>query len=139
MLQATQPTTIESAILTAGILTDEEVRCGTLSKGSEKMKEVEETSKQGGSRNDNKRAKVGKGFMVAAPYRNEYIGSYCKCAKCLAYHLDGELCRLCYNCQKPGHFARNNGNQARGRAFNVNEADALQYPKVVMDVVDGKK
>ncbi|GKA10216.1 reverse transcriptase domain-containing protein [Tanacetum coccineum] len=39
---------IGSAILTVGILIDEAVRCGTLSKGSEKRKEVEESSKQGG-------------------------------------------------------------------------------------------
>ncbi|GJR69970.1 putative reverse transcriptase domain-containing protein [Tanacetum coccineum] len=89
-------------------------RCGTLSKGSEKRKEVEETSKQGDSRNDNKRVKVGKGYVAAAPPRNG-----------------------------PGHFARdcrapvnantrNNGNQARGRAFNVNAIGALQDPKVVI-------
>ncbi|GJV33707.1 putative reverse transcriptase domain-containing protein [Tanacetum coccineum] len=69
-----------SAILKAGILTDEAVRCGTLTRSSEKRKEVEETSKQG--------------------------GSYPKCAKCSAYHPEGGPCRLCFNCQKPGHFAR---------------------------------
>ncbi|GKA97478.1 hypothetical protein Tco_0825372 [Tanacetum coccineum] len=49
MLRATQPTTIQSAILKTGILTDEAVLCGTLTRSSEKRKEVEETSKQGGS------------------------------------------------------------------------------------------
>ncbi|GJW10588.1 putative reverse transcriptase domain-containing protein [Tanacetum coccineum] len=48
MLQATQPTTIQSAILRAGILTNEAVSYGTLAKGNEKRKRVEETSKQGG-------------------------------------------------------------------------------------------
>nr|GFD22080.1 hypothetical protein [Tanacetum cinerariifolium] len=43
----TMPTTIQSAILTAGILTDEAVRCGTLTKGNDKRKEMEESSKQG--------------------------------------------------------------------------------------------
>ncbi|GJS53895.1 reverse transcriptase domain-containing protein [Tanacetum coccineum] len=94
------------AILKAGILTDEAVRCGTLTRSSEKRKEVEETSKQRGSWKDNKKAKVGKGFMATAPPRNENVGSYSKCAKCSAYHLEGGLCRLCYNCQKLGHFAR---------------------------------
>ncbi|GJS37531.1 hypothetical protein Tco_0535913 [Tanacetum coccineum] len=44
MLRGTQPTTIQSAILTAGIQLNEAVRCGTLSKGSEKRKEVESSN-----------------------------------------------------------------------------------------------
>ncbi|GKD57535.1 reverse transcriptase domain-containing protein [Tanacetum coccineum] len=54
MLRATQPTTIQNAILRAGILTDEAVSCGTLTKGSDKRKGVEEPSKTGGSWKDNK-------------------------------------------------------------------------------------
>ncbi|GJZ49752.1 putative reverse transcriptase domain-containing protein [Tanacetum coccineum] len=160
MLRATQPTTIQSAILRAGILTDEAVSCGTLTKGNEKRKEVEESSKQGGGRNDDKKG-------------------------------EGGPCLVCFNCQKPGHFARNcrmpikqvapinavrgehepgtcyecgsrehfrntcpkltrapgqvgnrltiegnrntrnNGNQVKGRAFNVNAVGALQDPNVV--------
>ncbi|GKA12122.1 putative nucleotidyltransferase, ribonuclease H [Tanacetum coccineum] len=105
IMRATQPTTIQSAILKAGILTNEAVRCGTLTRSSEKRKEVEETSKQGGSWKDNKKTKVGKGFMVA-PTRNENVGSYPKCAECSAYHPESGPCRLCFNCQKQGYFAR---------------------------------
>ncbi|GKB07573.1 putative reverse transcriptase domain-containing protein [Tanacetum coccineum] len=192
-----QPTTKQNAILRAGILnrcgilTDEAVSCGTLTKGNEKIKGVEETSKPRGSWKDNKKAKVGTGFGATDPPRNEFVGSYPKCAKCYSYHLENGPCRLCYNCQKPGHFAkdcrapfkqvapvnavrmgynqrvcyecgspdhlrntcpkmhrapgqagnplalegnrnaRNNGNPARGRAFNINAADALQDPNVV--------
>ncbi|GJW22749.1 reverse transcriptase domain-containing protein [Tanacetum coccineum] len=43
MLRMTQPTTIQSAILTAGILIDEVVHCGTLTKGNDKRKEMEES------------------------------------------------------------------------------------------------
>nr|GEU38873.1 putative reverse transcriptase domain-containing protein [Tanacetum cinerariifolium] len=41
MLRATQPTTIQSAILKTGILTDEVIRCGILTKGNDKRKEIE--------------------------------------------------------------------------------------------------
>ncbi|GKA57604.1 putative reverse transcriptase domain-containing protein, partial [Tanacetum coccineum] len=145
MLKANQPTTIENAILRAGILIDEAISCGTLSKSNEKRKAVEEDAKSEGLWRDKKKAKV---------------------------ERDG-VCRLCFNCQKPGHFAkdyrasyssdhlrntypklnrtsgqagnplalegnrknRNNGNQTRGRAYNVNvnvnAAEASWDPKVV--------
>ncbi|GKD26203.1 putative reverse transcriptase domain-containing protein, partial [Tanacetum coccineum] len=75
-----------SVILRARILTDEAVSRGTLRKGNEKRKDVEESCKQGSGRNNDKRAKVSKGFMAATTHRNEYIGPYPKCAKCLSYH-----------------------------------------------------
>nr|GEX23300.1 putative reverse transcriptase domain-containing protein [Tanacetum cinerariifolium] len=96
-----------SRIKRAGILTDESVSCGTLTKGNEKRKGVEESSKQGGGINDDKRAKVSKGFMASTTYRNEYVGSLPKCAKCLAHHSKDRPCLVCFNCQKPGHIARN--------------------------------
>ncbi|GJZ04549.1 putative reverse transcriptase domain-containing protein [Tanacetum coccineum] len=107
MLRATQPTTIQSAILRAEILTNEAVSCGTLTKGNEKRKGVEETSKQGGWGNNNKRVKVSKGFMAATPHRNGYASSHPKCAKCWTHLPEGGPCRVCFNCQKPSHFAWN--------------------------------
>ncbi|GJW95454.1 putative reverse transcriptase domain-containing protein [Tanacetum coccineum] len=191
MLRATQLTTIQSVILRAGILTDEAVSCGTLTKGNEKRKGVEELSKQGGRRNDDKRAKVSKGFVAATSHRNKYTRPHPKCAKCWTYHPEGRPCIVCFNCHKLGHYARNcrmpikqvvpinavrgryelgicyecgsrehyrntcpklnlapgqvgnrltvegnqntrnNGNQVKGRAFNVNVVGALQDPNVV--------
>ncbi|GKA93767.1 putative reverse transcriptase domain-containing protein [Tanacetum coccineum] len=143
MLRATQPTTIQSAILRAGILTDEAVSCGTLTKGNEKRKGVEESSKQGGGRNDDKRAKVSKGFVAATPHRNGYTGPQPKCPKC---GTDGSHEHYQNNCPKltlaPGQMGnrltiegnrntRNNGNQVKGRAFNVNAVGALQDPNIV--------
>ncbi|GJV52138.1 reverse transcriptase domain-containing protein [Tanacetum coccineum] len=60
-----------SLIKRAGILTDEAVSCGTLTKGSDKRKGVEEPSKTGGSWKDNKKAKTGTGFVATTPTRNE--------------------------------------------------------------------
>ncbi|GKC85554.1 putative reverse transcriptase domain-containing protein [Tanacetum coccineum] len=107
MLRATQPTTIQSTILRAGIDNDEAVSGGTLMKGNEKRKRVEETIKQGGWVNDNKRAKVSKGFIAATPHGNGYVRSHPKCAKCWTHHPEVGPCQVCFNCQKPGHFARN--------------------------------
>ncbi|GJU54059.1 putative reverse transcriptase domain-containing protein [Tanacetum coccineum] len=168
MLPETQPTTIQSAILRAGILTDEVVSCGTLTKGNEERKGVEESSKHGSGRNDDKRAKVSKGFVAATTHKNEYVGSLPKCANCLDHHPKDRPCLVCYNFQKPGHIVRNcrmpikqvvpinsvrggyepgtlgnrltiegnqnsknNGNQVKGRAFNMNAVGALQDPNVV--------
>nr|GEV96625.1 putative reverse transcriptase domain-containing protein [Tanacetum cinerariifolium] len=140
---------IQSAILTVGVLTNKAVRCGTLTRSSEKRKEVEETSKLGGSWKDNKKAKVGNGFVATTPPRNVNVGAYSKCAKCFTYHPESGPCsseHLRNTCptlnRAPGQArnrlalegnqnTKNNRNQARGRAFSVNAVDALQDLNVV--------
>ncbi|GJS34242.1 putative reverse transcriptase domain-containing protein [Tanacetum coccineum] len=72
-----------------------------------RKRKMEESSKQEGGRNDDKRAKVSKGFVAATPYRNGYTDPHLKCAKCWTYHPEGGPCQVCFNCQKLGHFARN--------------------------------
>nr|GEU58548.1 reverse transcriptase domain-containing protein [Tanacetum cinerariifolium] len=96
------------------------VRCETLS--SKNRKEVVESSKQGGSRTDNKRARLGKGFVAAVPTRNKYDGSHPRCDSGKPLTIEGN------------QNARNNGNQVRGRAFNVNAIGARQDPNVMMDI-----
>ncbi|GJS31758.1 putative reverse transcriptase domain-containing protein [Tanacetum coccineum] len=80
MLRATQPTTIQTAILRVGILTDEAV--------------------------NNKKEKTGTGFVATTPARNEAGNSNPKCNKCFTHHPINGFCRLCFNCQKRGHFVR---------------------------------
>ncbi|GJW19205.1 putative reverse transcriptase domain-containing protein [Tanacetum coccineum] len=124
MLKATQSTTIQDTILRAGILTDEVISCGTLSKSNEKRKAVEETGKSRGPWRDKKKAKIRAGFVATAPPKNEF---------------------------RPGHFAKDclapfkratpvndvrmkfESGTSTGRAFNVNVnvVEALQDPKVV--------
>ncbi|GJV44280.1 reverse transcriptase domain-containing protein [Tanacetum coccineum] len=71
MLQETHLTIIQSAILMVGILTDEAVRCGTLTKGNDKRKDMEESSKQGSIWKDNKKSKSRLGFIAIVPQSNE--------------------------------------------------------------------
>nr|GEU92498.1 hypothetical protein [Tanacetum cinerariifolium] len=60
-----------STILTAGILTDEVVRCGKLTKGNDKRKEMKESSKQGSTWKNNKKSKTGSGFVATVPSKND--------------------------------------------------------------------
>ncbi|GJZ50121.1 putative reverse transcriptase domain-containing protein [Tanacetum coccineum] len=126
MLKATQPTTIQNAILRAGILTDEAISCGTLSKSNEKRKAVEEDTKFGGSWRDKKKAKVGAGYVATAPPKNEFVNQYPKLNR--APGQAGNPLAL-----EGNRNNRTNGNQTRGRAYNVNvnAAEASRDPKVV--------
>ncbi|GJX93443.1 putative nucleotidyltransferase, ribonuclease H [Tanacetum coccineum] len=92
MHRATQPTIIQNAILRVGILTDEAVSCGTLTKGSDKRKGVEESGKTRGSWKDNKKAKTGTGFVATAPTRNEAMSSNPKYSKCFTHHPECDVC-----------------------------------------------
>ncbi|GJX43500.1 hypothetical protein Tco_0260176 [Tanacetum coccineum] len=115
MLKATQPATIQSAILKAGILTDEAVSNGTLTKSSEKRKSVDEPAKASGSGRDVKKAKDGTNFMAAALSREGYAGSQPWCAK-LCTHLHEKANspvnavdarpnqKACYECGGPNHL-----------------------------------
>nr|GEY08440.1 reverse transcriptase domain-containing protein [Tanacetum cinerariifolium] len=104
MLQATQLTTIHNAILRAGILTDEVVNYGTLTNGNEKRKVVEETSKSGGLWKENKKEKVGTGFVATAPLRNEFVGYNPRPVAPVSAVRVGNNPRVCYECGSPDHF-----------------------------------
>ncbi|GJU87123.1 putative reverse transcriptase domain-containing protein [Tanacetum coccineum] len=100
-----QPATIQAAILTAGILTDEAVRNGTLVKAGEKRKEKDEASKSESVGKDEKKDKGGRGFVSTVPTRREN-GNFPKCARCKGFHAEKGPCIVCYNCQRPSHMAR---------------------------------
>ncbi|GJZ41570.1 putative reverse transcriptase domain-containing protein [Tanacetum coccineum] len=142
----------ELAKLVPHLVTPESSRiksCGTLTKGNDKRKVVEESGKSGGSWKDNKKAKVGTWFVATAPPRNEVANSNPKMSN---------NPRVYYECGSPDHFRntcpkmnralgqaknqlvlegnrnnRSNGNQVRRRAYNmnVNAIEAVQDPNVV--------
>ncbi|GJY03434.1 putative reverse transcriptase domain-containing protein [Tanacetum coccineum] len=123
-----------SAILMVGILTDEAIRYGRLTKGNDKRKEMEESSKQGSTGKDNKKSKTGSGFVATVPPRNDNVSTYPKCARCYTFHLENTPSTgQAWNplALEGNRNTQNNGNQARGRAFNRNAVEALQDPKVV--------
>nr|GEY61107.1 putative reverse transcriptase domain-containing protein [Tanacetum cinerariifolium] len=60
------------------VLTDEAVRCGTLTKRNDKRKEMEESSKKGSTWKDNKKAKTGSEFVATVPPKNNNVNTYPK-------------------------------------------------------------
>ncbi|GKB53343.1 putative reverse transcriptase domain-containing protein, partial [Tanacetum coccineum] len=71
----------------------------------EKRKERDEVSKSKSVGKDEKKAKGRRGFVAAVPPRREN-GNFPKCARCKGFHAEKGPCILCYNCQRPGHMAR---------------------------------
>ncbi|GJY37308.1 reverse transcriptase domain-containing protein [Tanacetum coccineum] len=73
---ATEPTTIQSAVLKAGMLTDEAIRNGSLKKNIEKRGNGGELSRKENVRDDNKRSRTGRVFAtITNPVRKEYMGT----------------------------------------------------------------
>ncbi|GJX54932.1 reverse transcriptase domain-containing protein [Tanacetum coccineum] len=107
MVAATEPTTIQSDVLKAGMLTDEAIRNGALKKISEKRGNNREPSRDGNARNDNKRSKTGKAFATTTNLvRKEYTGNAPKCTNFNYHHQPEVPCRLCTNCSRFRHLAK---------------------------------
>ncbi|GJX42522.1 putative reverse transcriptase domain-containing protein, partial [Tanacetum coccineum] len=101
-------------------LTDEAVRNGSIKK-VEKRGNVGETSKDKNGRDDNKRTRTGNVFATTVnPVGRENMGTWPKCTICNSYHAPGGPCRTCFNCNRPGHLAKD----CRGVPRNVNPVNA---------------
>ncbi|GJS61742.1 putative reverse transcriptase domain-containing protein [Tanacetum coccineum] len=106
--------------LISGALTDEAVRNGSIKK-IEKRGNVREPSKDKNGRDDNKRTRTGNAFATTAnPVGRENMGAWPKCTTCNSYHAPGGPCRTCFNCNRPGHLAKD----CRSMSRNVNPVNA---------------
>ncbi|GJT36988.1 putative reverse transcriptase domain-containing protein [Tanacetum coccineum] len=66
-----------------------------------------EPSKDKNGRADNKTTRIGNAFATTAnPVRRENTGAWPKCTTCNFFHAPGWPCRTCFNCNHPGHLAR---------------------------------
>ncbi|GJT08401.1 putative reverse transcriptase domain-containing protein [Tanacetum coccineum] len=155
MVAATEPKTMQKAMQISGALTDEAVRNGSIKK-VEKRGNMGETSKDKNGRDDNKRTRTGNVFATIVNHvGRENMGTWPKCTICNSYHAPGGPCRTCFNCNRPGHLAkdcrgvprnvnpvnarnpmfrdgrRNQGNQARGKAFMLGAEEARQDPNIM--------
>ncbi|GJZ73016.1 putative reverse transcriptase domain-containing protein [Tanacetum coccineum] len=120
MVAVTKPKTIQKAVHISGALTDEAVRNGSIKK-VEKRENVGEPSKDKNGRDDNKRTRIGKAFATNVNHvRRENTGTWPKCTTYNSYHAPGGSCRICFNCNRPGHLARD----CRGVPRNMNPVNA---------------
>ncbi|GJU81754.1 putative reverse transcriptase domain-containing protein [Tanacetum coccineum] len=118
--KTTEPKTIQKAVQISGALTDEAVRNGSIKK-VEKRGNVGEPSKDRSGRDDNKRTRTGNVFATTVnPVGRENTGTWPKCTTCNSYHAPGGPCRTCFNCNRPGHLAKD----CRGVPRNVNPVNA---------------
>ncbi|GJX62338.1 putative reverse transcriptase domain-containing protein [Tanacetum coccineum] len=107
MVAATEPTTIQNAILKVGMLTDEPIRKGAFKKISEKKWNNGEPSRDGNVRDDNKRSRTGRAFAtITNPVRKEYTGTAPKCPNYNYHHQPEVPCHLCTKCNRFGHIAK---------------------------------
>ncbi|GJS19051.1 putative reverse transcriptase domain-containing protein [Tanacetum coccineum] len=159
MVAATEPKTIQKAVQISGALTDEAVRNGSIKK-VEKRGNMGEPSKNKNGKDDNTRTRTGNAFATTVnPIGRVNTGTWPKCTTYNSYHAPGGPCRICFNCNRSGHLARdyrgnraqgpgencpnqvaannggqdhgNQGNQARGRAFMLGAEEARQDPNIV--------
>nr|GEU58095.1 hypothetical protein [Tanacetum cinerariifolium] len=108
------------AVQISGTLTDEAVRNGSIKK-VEKRGNVGEPSKDTNGRDDNKRTRTGNAFASTAnPVGRENMGDWPKCTTCNSYHTSRGPCRTCFNCNRPGHLAKD----CRCVPRNVNPVNA---------------
>ncbi|GJS02459.1 reverse transcriptase domain-containing protein [Tanacetum coccineum] len=120
MVAAMELKTIQKAVQISGALTDEAVRNGSIKK-VEKRGNIGEPSKDKNGRDDNKRTRTGNDFATTVnPVGRENTGTWPKCTICNSYHAPGGPCRTCFNCNRPGHLAKD----CRGVPRYVNPVNA---------------
>nr|GFB22306.1 hypothetical protein [Tanacetum cinerariifolium] len=92
------------AVQISGALTDETVRNGSIKK-VKKRENVREPSKDKSGRDDNKRTRTGNDFATN-PVRRENTNTWPKCTTCNSCHAPKGPCRTYFNCNRPGHLAK---------------------------------
>nr|GEV80235.1 hypothetical protein [Tanacetum cinerariifolium] len=124
MVAATEPKTIQKAVQISSVLTNEAVRNVSIKK-VKKRGNMGEPSKDKSGRDDNKRTKTGNVFATTINLvGRENTGTWPKCTTCNSYHAPRGPCRTCFNCDPPGHLAKD----YRGVPRNVNYVNAKNQP-----------
>nr|GFB28975.1 hypothetical protein [Tanacetum cinerariifolium] len=135
MVAATKPKTMQKAVQIFDVLTDEAVRNGSIKK-VEKRGNVGEPSTDKNGRDDNKRTRTGNAFATTAnPVGRENTSDWPKgvLRNMNPVNARNLTVRACYECGSTDHV-RNQGNQARGRAFMLGVDEARQDLNIVTSI-----
>ncbi|GJY35688.1 putative reverse transcriptase domain-containing protein [Tanacetum coccineum] len=107
MVAATEPITIQSVVLKAGMLTNEAIRNRALKEVIEKRGNNGESSMDGNVRDDNKRSRTRRAFaIIINPVRKEYTGTAPKYPNYNYHHQPDVPCCSCTNCNRFRHIAK---------------------------------
>ncbi|GJV28920.1 putative reverse transcriptase domain-containing protein [Tanacetum coccineum] len=124
--------TIQKAVQISGALIDVAVRNGSIKK-VEKRGNMGEPSKDKNGRDDNKRTRTRNAFATTInPNRPSHLAKDCRCVSRNVNPVNARnpTVRACYECGSTNHVRgqghRNQGNQARGRAFMLGAEEACQ-------------
>ncbi|GKE04030.1 putative reverse transcriptase domain-containing protein, partial [Tanacetum coccineum] len=110
--------TLESRKIESALI-DKTVRNGSIKK-VKKRGNVGEPSKDKNGRDDNKRIRTGNDFATTAnPVGRDNTCAWPKCPTFNSYHAPEGPCHTCFNCNRPGHLAKD----CRGVPRNVNPAN----------------
>nr|GEV13087.1 reverse transcriptase domain-containing protein [Tanacetum cinerariifolium] len=111
----------QKAVQIVGTLTDEAIRNGSIKKNPKKRGNRGEPSKDRNGSHDNKKTRARNAFATTTnPVRRENTGTTPKCTTCNFYHPPKAPCHTCFNCNHPGHLAKD----FRLTSRNVNPINA---------------
>nr|GEX82774.1 hypothetical protein [Tanacetum cinerariifolium] len=124
MVAAMKPKTMQKVMQIFGALTDKAVKNGSIKK-VEKKGNVGETSKDKNGRDDNKRSRTGNVFATTVNLvGRENASAWPKCTACNSCHAPRGPYRTCFNCNRPGHLAKD----CRGVPRKINPVNARNPP-----------
>ncbi|GJX32978.1 retrovirus-related pol polyprotein from transposon TNT 1-94 [Tanacetum coccineum] len=131
MVAATEPSTIQKAVQIIGILTDEALRNGSIKKNHEKRGMGENLVRIGMEGMITR----GLGLKMLLPQPQTMLGEKTWVWNVNLINARNPTARACYECGSIDHvkpaYPRNNGNQARGKAFVLGAEEARQDPNIM--------